>query len=822
MFRCLASSARTAVVLLALVSALFASNQAIAQGTDGMIPDPMSTVELNRYYNRLDMTPVQRVAAERAHDIYKTEYRALRDGEIAEFIQDMQKMNQRIPSRHQMEEVLNGMNRLRGRVEKMDEQFFDQLQPMLSPEQLMQMPRVRLARARARLQGNQMTAFAASPPDLSEIFIELEDELTPELAAAADAVLTTYEQRLTRHLESIWKKTSSVFIRLVEALEEAGLADTDEDAMMQDPTAMSEMMEIMSGVWEEQMGGIVKQIADVTDLNRRTYRDLAPYFERDAARTWRKRFLTAAYPEVEHLANSENEAYFRRAFDRLELDDSTRATVSELLVAFEIERNRLIDELTQIIDEERQDLNPFAAAARVRRNDTAELRRENMQGLGERIQRAEAEMTLALNDALGDDWRARLMELESTEATSPAQGGNFVATDEAIEYSGDTVIASAISTTAIRRMMNRLALDNDARMLLQELHRTYVDEYRNIAVLKALQEAQASRWIEDKATGTFTMTELDYDKMMSDRRAAVQAIRALDESFFDDVTIAVAADDAQESIVQRARRTRERQVLRGEYNNPYLLGETGEGQVDLIAIVFDADLPDAAWGSLASQIEAYEDAATAHLERLLEARLRLAADQEKWTYESTREQADGTSVDYTALQSIVTGATTAHGAILEELAEFNRSAMNEMAGSLESTDQRRLIRTYNRQAFPNVYEDPVAVDLQIDRAFELPGLEPGQSDALRDAVADYRPEYERLSSDMIKVLHDTKVVNTADWQNVDWQEWSRRRQSMERIRFDRDELCYRTANRLRAILSEEQLASIGGLPEPVERDNFGF
>src|SRR5436190_5358349 len=81
------------LVLGAIASILIFAGSARGQGTSGTLPDPISARELTRYEDRLQLSPQQRQAAETFHEQYKREFRALREGEIADFLKEMRSLN---------------------------------------------------------------------------------------------------------------------------------------------------------------------------------------------------------------------------------------------------------------------------------------------------------------------------------------------------------------------------------------------------------------------------------------------------------------------------------------------------------------------------------------------------------------------------------------------------------------------------------------------------------------------------------------------------------------------------------------------------------
>ena len=142
-----ASSGLIAVVVAA--SALLPAPAAVAQGTSGSFPGPVDSAQLARYADVLGLTDEQRMAFEAAHDNYRRDFRLLRDGEMAQFLQEQQGMQGGLPERGAAERLLDDWQRLGAKIAILDGHLFDALVPMLSAEQLEMLPRLRLARERS-------------------------------------------------------------------------------------------------------------------------------------------------------------------------------------------------------------------------------------------------------------------------------------------------------------------------------------------------------------------------------------------------------------------------------------------------------------------------------------------------------------------------------------------------------------------------------------------------------------------------------------------------------------------------------------------------
>src|SRR5688572_23960761 len=65
--------------IVVLASLLLAKSSA-GQATADLLPDPMSSLELLRYADRLELSPEQRRALESLHDAYKIDFKVLQEG----------------------------------------------------------------------------------------------------------------------------------------------------------------------------------------------------------------------------------------------------------------------------------------------------------------------------------------------------------------------------------------------------------------------------------------------------------------------------------------------------------------------------------------------------------------------------------------------------------------------------------------------------------------------------------------------------------------------------------------------------------------------
>src|SRR6185503_5570930 len=224
-----------------------AASSARAQGTSGTLPNPITTQELNEYGKWLKLSDQQRQAAEKAHDEYKNQFRALREGEITQLMKDMRSMDMGVPQRKQAEAFLKKMDELNDKIAAVDSRLFDSLMPTLTEAQNALLPRVRMARERARYGDQQMMMgmFGMPPVDVSEIFHDM--EVPAEVFEAADAAMASYEARITSEMGKLRDSISHIALDMLDAFEKQGI----NEETMKDPEAAQKSMEAMQTVMRD-------------------------------------------------------------------------------------------------------------------------------------------------------------------------------------------------------------------------------------------------------------------------------------------------------------------------------------------------------------------------------------------------------------------------------------------------------------------------------------------------------------------------------------------------------------------------------------------
>jgi hypothetical protein len=825
----------------ALAAALVPGAPALGQGTSGMVPDPISSPELSRYLDRLGANLQQRQAAAVFHEQYKADFKTLRDGEIQKLLDEMGKlqgMGGSIPDRKDVVDLLDNRKKLMSRIEGLDSVLFNNLQPLLTEEQAGLMPRVHMARARQRLTNRQMMMpMMSGSADLSEIVPEI--ELSSADRGLADSVLQGYEVRLTKLTEDLHDASVTMMLDIMDAFEAAGFT-SQEDFM--DPETGPKAMETMQAIFQQVMKKSVEISADIGKLNRQTYRSLASILPRPEARKLGRKFYGKAYPEVFWGAGmgGDAQAAFEKALRFKDLTDEQRQVITAAGEQFAANAERIVEEMADLIDEQRERGNPFDFGGEAFQDHQKKLN-EHREELG----KLSASALASLTEVLGEQLAAKIKEPEAADnvvvggavMVQGVGGGSAAimletpAEEEREEGGPDQFVPGPITAANVRSYARRLAIAEDDQALLDEFHAAYrakYDELRSGSDFKSLSELQQQLWGQgEDESGAAVDIEDVVQRLASARSRGLAAVRALDESFFREIEDLVLTTDEQKALMPRIRLARERAI----YNRTPWMGDFGmmggsHSGIDLVRLLDQQRLAPADLGAADAVLVAYERSVTDAMRRRFELQLQLQASQDKAMAEMQAAQKRGEGMaaafDYSTMwQENARKSAEASKAV----ADLNRATLERLVAALPGEAGANLRRDYNRRAYPDIYNDPRSAEARIDQALKLPSLDAEQRRQVEEIAKTFRTSYADLSEQMVAIKHDADEANVATFEAADWQEFQKRQNRVGSIRFERSEVSAAALLRLKEVLTADQVAAIGGLDDLMKaegRDMFFF
>jgi hypothetical protein len=848
------------VIFAMCVGALTTS--AAGQGTSGQLPDPISSADIGEIVDRLQLTTEQRARVESFHEQYKEQFKALRDGEIEEFMKQSRQMSGigRMPSRDDAEKLLQDNRSVLRRIESLDEWLYDQVATVLTEQQAVTLPRLRMSRERDRYR-SQITSFVgmmnpAANVDLSAMFNDL--KLSPEQLQVTDPIVMSYEQRFTKATREMHEQGVTAMLNMITAMEEAGFADMDMQESMKDPEQATKMFETMRTAWDEVNRETMETAANTAKLNRTTCRELLKLLPPEPARQLRTRFCRRAYPEAFLGEDIENE--LRRALRIKELDQTQIDTIAAIQADYLNRSEQIAQKMMDIIDEQRLTRSMFdfgrqgddesttrLEELRTQRTEAANTARQTLHAtLGEELvaRLTQPEEDSTITETFGEDVSKivqgddgeQLQHLEG-EAQIVIEGGgvgaaSVVAVSGVGDGSDDPFAAGPISAKDIASYARWLRLSDEQLEIFKSLHDDYLETFRSSleSDMKAITEAQAGMWSFEggKTRGAGPQA---VDKLYDLRRAWQQSVIRIDGTFFDDVGQLVL-QESQQPRLQRIRAARLRAVYnRQSWGMGFMPGSSREQRVDLVRLIDSLELEPAQLDALDGPLSAYEQALAVPFRDRYEASMASQQSIEKLSMEMMQAQQDAEGDDMDQGEMIAMGMKMQEAMRADRdrinqaeksIVEMNRSSLPQLAEALGPDAGARLADAYDRAAFPEAFNDAESPASAFTRALELHDLSDEQRGRIQAIESDFKIASKSLSQTIIDQLKSGSGSFDFDFDPEKFQEFQARQAALEKLRFDRRELHAATLSKLRAALSEAQVARLGGLRPPERKDEQGF
>ncbi len=796
--------------LIATTLPLCAVHTALGQGTGGVLPAPIDSRELGEYAQWLHLSPDQQLALDAVHESYRGDFRLLRDGEMAIFLREQQGLQGGIPQRDRVEALLDDMNSLVGKVRALDMRLFDHLEPTLTDDQRLLLPRVRMMRERRRYDARQTAAaFGRSTPDLGRMVRTM--ELDADTLALVDSELVTYERRLTRAMKRRGEAMDTMTLDLMDALAERGFADLDQESLMKDPDLLRKVMTSLQEVYADLNAGVSELTREVTELNQRTYESVVRNFS--AGPAWQLRFMyhRAAHPQLNAVIAIAERTWIRGALGLDDLEAAERDALDSAAQRMAGQFARILKEGGSAVDNFWLTFSPLDA-----NQTSATALRETLTKLYEEARAARDDTDKELETTLGAERIAALKERsqQSVAAAAPAAAANATAS-AAPRWSGDRFLPGRIRSREVSKLARELGVDDTTRDVITALHDDYTEAFRGLASLKDLTAARRTfnEMADGDNEGADESPATVLDRVDQLRHSAMGEIQALDGTFFEDLRL--VAGDEHELAINRMHDRRRRWQFLGSAGRRGVIGTDAgaESGLDMGVLAEDA-LTAAQYAEVLPELDLYGASAVVLFRDRFNAQLALQRLSDQWTVDvqqAAREDITavvGVQNEYRdrmkAAQEKVQNANAA-------ITALNRQTRDTMLSALPEQYTAGLARAYEQQAWPTIFTDQGALGDHLAGALELEDLEPAQREQLMEIAAEYRPEYERVTQLMIKSV-GPGTISVVGLDPEEFKVWQAAQNQMTKLRYDRNELNARTIRRLSVLLSEAQIKRIGGLP----------
>ncbi len=816
--------------LVSLALWLVPVSGALAQGTSGSLPDPISSRDLAGYAERLALSPQQLQALEPFFDEYREAFRVLRENEIEDYLGGLTGMwtrGFRGLDRQAVEESLEKSERVESRIRLVDEHFFNQLSTLLDDEQAAQLPRVLQARDRQRRRtgaaGMIGGANRAARVDLSSLYDDL--ELDAQARQETEPFIVIYEGRLTSLTKEFSEASSRMFLEVLDSLEEQNVVFGE----LPDEQGRGRMREAMSTAWAAARKKPLEKAAAISDLNLQTLRQVMALLPDEQARLLRNRYLRLAYPEIPATTGSAERSF--RAARRLEgMPPALAGDIETAAVAFRQQRDTVIDEMVSFLDASRRESSPFGL-----RGDARREHEEKLDAYRERLTALDAATVDALLALLGEELaeRVRIAAAAPDEAEEPAGLGRPDGAQAAVQAAAgpDPYLAPPISSRDVRGYVKRLGLDDNDRFILESLHEDYLESWRtqSAARVGALSAAKA-RMPQPGEEQAARATAEQIDELYALRAAAMQSLLQLDGAFFDDLE-ALIAKPMQQATARRLRLERERLVYNRGLDSridALVFGEQGgrnrwrgpaelvsrESDIDVAALLDGLDPEAAASDKVRAVLADYESAAAAGFRRQFDAVASLRREAEKLTaaeplgQPGERDGRERWRARMEAYQKLMESQGAATAEARKVMVDLNRATLASLTAALAAQTAEALQDAYNTAAFPEIYDDPKAADRFLAAAMELPDLTTDQRSGVDAIRAEYRPASREILSRMAEIAASSAQAPRGGFDPRRFGAQEEERNKLSRLRFERDEVNAKAMRQLRGLLTEQQRARI--------------
>jgi hypothetical protein len=778
--------------------------RALAQGTSGSLPDPISSRDLQKYAQRLELDSDQRLAVAELHQRYLGEFRELRENEIQAFVDRMTALEtDMMPEAKVVKELLDRRRRVMSLIEETDKRFLESIEDLLTREQLPLLESVARSRARTRLSDSEFNFGGTEPVDLGEILDEL-DLSDEEKALVADARVQ-YEIASLNAVREVHDLTMTTILRLLEKLDDMGF----DQSSMEDPAQMAGMFEAMQTAMQEVSGDAIKASRRLKDLTRRSADEIAGLLPPASGQRMRDAYLAAAYPEV-YPDRSAASPYLDAALGLQDLDDSLRRSVTDLAERYHDAHDRLCKSMVELIDERDEAMSGFdmeAWSSFWERSQELEQQRETLneettQALGELLDTETYEQVVRI--------ATRIQGEDDGESVINLPGG-VVVRSEPMETNPEeisdararpmwAIAARPVNRSDVSTYSRLLGLSDDQRAAVMAVHDVYLDQ------VEALREGDLVTLVHEPQRRMSTENAYDkqaYLQYTSGRDRVRERLVEIDAEFFDEVELLL--EPGQLKRLPLVLGMRHRALHQDSTQQWTMYGFVGPLGVDLITLVASTPLEDETLDAIVPLLTEYGKEIGPQLETLHGITLR---QQDVWITlyadydpEDLEDQATMIELGMKAQERMKEINREAAGPRETIIAATTRTIAG-LIDAMPPEEGDRLLQKYYEKAYPQVYPDASAADRTFEEAMTLRDLSTPQYEQLQAAYDEYAAKHAELCGEMIGVL--SQYRGNTGFDSDAWRDMQAIELELERIRFERTELNASVRNRIEAMLTSEQ------------------
>ncbi|MGI9014136.1 MAG: hypothetical protein ACR2GY_07795 [Phycisphaerales bacterium] len=285
-----------------------------------------------------------------------------------------------------------------------------------------------------------------------------------------------------------------------------------------------------------------------------------------------------------------------------------------------------------------------------------------------------------------------------------------------------------------------------------------------------------------------------------EHEAILREFAELDETFFAD--LASLLHEEQLPLMKRIRFARQRSICRPSSN------QLPEGNVDLVPLLY-AERTSQNKAAMDAFLDDFEPRYVSALQESSEASIKSHAAFHE--YEAIRIRLEALAegdLRRADLEAKMHDSLTDSGDVMlpgvESIVEMNRQALSHLKEVLDDSAWERMHTAFKQDSYEQVYPDAGRADVLFKSAIALETLDDNQQLAIAQFQREYRYRYAALCNEMEESVMSRRLASYQNNPNQRTKEWFR----LEELGLAREELNRRQIDKLRIILSREQLAQL--------------
>ena len=806
----------------AVASALLALSHAHGQASFGTAPEPITGAMLERWFAELNLSQPQRQAVDQLHATYLQNFAEIREDEIEEVV-SRGGIFGAIFGGGDVGKVFREIDQLIDEVEDVDEIFLDQIEPILTPNQMLILERLDARRDRVRRSGGPLSLLGrANPAGLADLsaLIPLDRMADPELST----ILNEYETELADRFERLERSAKNAFNTFAETLADLRESSDDRRAIFQE----------MQNVMADASLPVIREATSVSRLHRETLPQLEIALGKEAGDELRANWLDTCYSEVGREENRVRRR-FLSALQLADLDGETKSLVKATWSDWREKLRSVAKPMLDAVDATRAEASLITFGRSRGRGggipDTLEDQQENI------AERAIEELVMLIGESryekLNDrnksaDGRRRRdprMQGPRTKSTLKVKSGTTPTSrlfEMAIPAEGpDGFLAGPLSLAALLDGIAfvRPSADESVFSTVKTFHESYQLDW-NAEVTEELQriiETRATQWKWDRKSGLEGPTNSEIGELSMARRTLAETQARLDNDLFEllNAVVVESAEERSRLNVLKGVRNRQRLAARG-------LAASGTDRIlsglnlpranpsDAIAMLIVRQ------PKLAATAELNFGAALTNIFQMRwEAKLEAVDAGQRAITKVLAESGEPAERRIwgaigTALNEVSQSKVSDLREYDEDVRDQNDKVIRSVTKSLAPEMAESLRRDLAKLTRPEVWIDKESPEAALLRASSLEAISPGVREQIADLLESWREIWNPTSLEMSEMMDRHETDEPVDGR-PSWVNRMEQQRELDAIRFRRTEANQRALRGLRDLLNPMQLSEVGVL-----------